>query len=126
MRWWITLALAAALTPGAMAQAVLGTMTVATFLSKADALAAKGPLAAFSSDLSLLKNEVTFAGQAYRQKIKAEASTGRPSSCPPARAPFTSDDVIAQMKTYAVGNRQYVTVATAVADLFRKRYPCRD
>lgn len=114
------------LSTGAVAQTVLGTMTVATFLSKADALAAKGPLAVFSPDLSLLKNEVMYAGQTYRHQLKADVAEGRPaSSCPPAHAPFTSDDVIAQMKTYPVGVRQHVTVVTSVADLFRKRYPCR-
>jgi len=125
MRWRIMAVLFVTLPSAAMAQTVLGTMSVATFLAKVDALAAKGPWAAFSSDLSLLKNEVAYGGQTYRQQLKSEAAAGRPSSCPPPRAPFSSDDVIAQMKTYSVGNRQHVTVSTAVADLFRKRYPCR-
>ena len=34
-------------------------MPVSTFLSKADALESKGPMALFSGDLKLLKNEVS-------------------------------------------------------------------
>lgn len=102
-----------------------GDMTVATFLAKADALRSRGPLALMSSDYSLLKGEVTGAAQAYRARLRGEQAAGRPSSCPPAgRAAFNSDDVIGQMRTYPVGARGQTTVATAVADLFRNRYPC--
>lgn len=102
-----------------------GDMTISSFLAKADALQAKGPLAALSSDLAVLRNEVNGAAQAYRVQLRNETVQGRPSSCPPPRAPFTSRDVLAQMQTYPSSLRPRTTVAMAVADLFRKSYPCR-
>lgn len=113
----------AALTPVAAA-AEPGAMPVATFLAKADALRAKGPFALMSSDYKLLKAEVTGAAQAYRARLRAEVTAGKPSSCPPAKAPFNSNDVIGQMHGYPVAARSQITVAAAVADLFRSRYPC--
>ena len=109
--------------PGA-ALAQTGAMSVATFLAKADALRAKGPFALMSGDYKLLKAEVTGAAQAYRARLKGEQAAGRPSSCPPARAPFNSDDVMAQMRSYPAASRPHTSVATAVADLFLARYPC--
>lgn len=99
-------------------------MPVATFLAKADALRAKGPMALFSRDYGLLKTEATAAAAAYRERLKIERAQGRPSSCPPAKAPFASDDVLEQMRSYPAGVRDRITVADAMADLFRKRYPC--
>lgn len=102
----------------------VGAMPIATFLAKADALRAKGPFALMSADYKLLKAEVTGAAQAYRARLKGEQAAGRPSSCPPPRAPFNSDDVMAQMRSYPVAARGQTSVATAVADLFHARYPC--
>ena len=51
------------------ANAATGDMSVATFLAKVDALKAKGPMALFSSDIGLLKNEAYAAGRAYRARL---------------------------------------------------------
>jgi hypothetical protein len=101
-----------------------GTMSVATFMSKAEALQAKGAMALFSSDISLLKAAVTGSAQAFRRQIKAEAASGKPSACPPERASLTSDDLLAHMRTYPAEARPRIPVSQAVAELFRKRYPC--
>lgn len=111
-------------TADAQATGGLGAMSIATFLAKADALRAKGPFALMSADYKLLKAEVTGAAQAYRARLKGEQAAGRPSSCPPPRAPFNSDDVMAQMRSYPVAARGQTSVATAVAELFHARYPC--
>ncbi|MCW1382305.1 hypothetical protein OLX02_05675 [Novosphingobium sp. KCTC 2891] len=113
-----------ALTVAIPAQAEPGAMSIAAFLAKAEALRAKGPFALMSGDYKLLKEEVTGAAQVYRARLRGEQAAGRPSSCPPARAPFGSDDVMAQMRSYPVAQRGQLTVGTAVADLFRARYPC--
>lgn len=110
--------------PG-LAAAQTGAMSVATFLAKADALRARGPFALMSADYKLLKAEVTGAAQAYRARLKGEQAAGRPSSCPPPKAPFNSDDVMAQMRSYPPASRGQTSVATAVADLFLARYPCK-
>jgi hypothetical protein len=58
-------------------------MLVSTFLAKADALKAKGPLALFSSDIGVLKKEVEAAAVSYRSDRKAAQAAGqRPEVCP--------------------------------------------
>jgi hypothetical protein len=101
-----------------------GSMSVATFLAKVEALKAKGLMAAFSSDVGLLKGEVTGSAQAFRRQLKAEAATGKPSACPPERAALNSDELIAHMQSYPVAARPRIPVSAAVGDLFRKRFPC--
>jgi len=101
-----------------------GTMSVAVFMAKAEALQAKGAMAFFSSDLGLLKAEVTGSAQAFRRQLKAEAANGRPSACPPEHAAMTSDDILTQMRSYPAAARPRIPVSVAVADLFRKRFPC--
>ena len=60
-------------------------MDVATFLAKADGLRAKGPLALFSSDLTLLKSEGMAAGKNLREERLAQIAAGkRPAYCAPA------------------------------------------
>ena len=101
-----------------------GTMSVATFMAKAEALQAKGAMAFFSSDISLLKGEVTGSAQAFRRQVKAEAASGKPSACLPEHASLTSDDLLAHMRSYPAAARPRIPVSEAVAQLFRKRYPC--
>lgn len=125
---WLCLALAvsAALPAplGAQTAPQPGSMSVATFLAKAEALKAKGMMAAFSSDVGLLKAEVTGSAQAFRRQLKAEAASGRPSACPPERAALTSDELIAHMQSYPAASRSRIPVSAAVGDLFRKHFPC--
>lgn len=99
-RLMLPLALLAA--PAAPALAA-GDMSVATFLTKADALKAKGPMALFSSDMKLLRSEGQAAGQAYRQRLTAERATGHPSSCPPKGVKVNSDDLLGFLRTYPEG-----------------------
>ena len=99
-------------------------MSVAVFMAKVEALRAQGAMALFSSDYGVLKAEVTGSAQAFRRQIKAEAASGKPSACPPERAALTSDDILAHMRLYPVATRSRIPVSDAVADLFRKRFPC--
>ena len=104
-----------------------GEMSVATFLSKADALRAKGPAALFSGDMKVLKNEGEAAGAAYRNRLTAERAAGKPSSCPPAggKARMSSDQLLAHLRAYPAPARGNTTMKTAMADYFIKTYPCR-
>jgi hypothetical protein len=101
-----------------------GSMSVATFMAKAQALQAKGAMALFSSDIGLLKAEVAGSAQAFRRQIKAEAASGKPSACPPEHGALKSDDILAHMRGYPAGVRPRISVSAAVADLMRKRFPC--
>ena len=62
-------------------------MPVSTFLSKADALESKGPMAFFSGDLKLLKNEVSRSAAELRAERTAALKSGKAATyCPPERA----------------------------------------
>lgn len=103
-------------------------MSVAEFLAKTDALQAKGPLALASSDLPLLRNEISIASDAYRAGLAREVAAGRkPSSCPPPKgtAKVTSDDIIAAFRAIPAGQRAKMSTKTAFAAFMTKRYPCK-
>lgn len=117
----IILALLAA-TP---ALAAGGNMSVATFLAKADALKAKGAMALFSSDIKVLQQEGNDAGMAYKAQLDSERAAGHPSSCPPKGVRINSDQVLAHLRSYPTDQRPRVSMRTAMADLFKKTWPCR-
>lgn len=103
-----------------------GDMKVATFLTKADALKAKGMLALASSDVGLLKAEGKAAGEAYRARIKSDkAKNLPPHSCPPVKASLGSDELLSHFRSYPVAQRQQLSVRAGFADLMKKRYPCK-
>ena len=102
-----------------------GDMSVAMFLSRVDALKAKGPMALLSPDLKVLKSDGEAAGAAYRARLVAERSAGKPSSCPPKGATVSQDQVLSHLRTYPAGTRERTSMKTAMADLFIKTYPCR-
>lgn len=102
-----------------------GDMTVATFLAKADALKAKGPMALFSSDLKVLQREGMDAGMAYKAQLDAERAQGHPSSCPPSGVKVSPDQVLAHLRTYTPDQRPRVSMRAAIGDMFRKTWPCR-
>jgi hypothetical protein len=109
----------------APALAAGGEMSVATFLSKADALKAKGIMALGSSDIGLLRAEGQAAGAAYRLRLEGERKVGKPSSCPPKGTKVQSDKLMAFLRTYPEPARPRTTMKTAIADYFIKTYPCR-
>lgn len=106
------------------ASAVPGDMSIATFLAKADALRAKGPLALLSSDIKLLKTEGMAAGQAYRAQLVRERAQGKPSSCPPKGTKIGSDQLIDHLRAYPAAARIRTTMRAAMADFFIKTFPC--
>lgn len=109
----------------APAHAAGGDMSVAAFLSKADALKAKGAMALFSPDIKVLQAEGQAAGEAYRSRLVSERAAGKPSSCPPKGAKVSSDQVLSHLRTYPAPARPRVTMRSAMADFFIKTYPCR-
>jgi hypothetical protein len=102
-----------------------GDMSVAAFLAKVDGLKAKGMMAMFSGDIKVLKAEGMAAGEAYKKRLAAERTQGRPSSCPPKGSTVNSDQLIAHLNTYAPAVRPATSMKTAFADYFIKTYPCR-
>ncbi len=118
-------ALCLALLAASPALAAAGDTSVATFLAKADALKAKGPMALFSSDMKVLQQEGQAAGMAYKAQLDAERAQGRPSSCPPKDVKISSDQVLNHLRTYPAAQRPAVTMRAAIGDMFKRTWPCR-
>lgn len=116
-------ALALSLTAPALAGG--GDMSAATFLDKADALRAQGPMALFSSDVGALRAEATAAGQAYGARLRTERAQGRPSSCPPKGARPSQSQWLNHLRSYPEPRRSTVTLRDAMADYYIKTWPCR-
>ena len=121
MKRWMLAALLTAV-PVTAAQA----MTVATFLRKAEALQARGPLALLSSDLTLLKNEITTASQSLRaERLAARRAGRRPAYCPPESGGFTPEELLAGFRSIPAAHRQRMEVREGLRRLLIRRYPCR-
>jgi hypothetical protein len=98
-------------------------MPVSSFLAKADALAAKGMMAMFSSDVTALKDEIKAASTAYR----ASPASRAPRSCPPVpgQAKVSSDEIIAAFRAMPLAQRTTTSVKSAFTDFMVRRYPCK-
>jgi hypothetical protein len=100
-------------------------MSIATFLTKAEALEAKGIMALGSSDIKLLRAEGQAAGLAYHARLNSERAAGKPSSCPPKGSKIGSDQLLSHLRTYPAGQRSGITMKAAMADYFIKTWPCK-
>lgn len=103
----------------------LQAMTVAVFLEKADALRARGMMAMFSSDIGLLKGEITSAGEALRAETAAARRAGRqPPFCAPERVRMTSNELLAFFRSIPAAQRQRLEVRDAMRFYMVRRFPC--
>ena len=113
----------------ALAATSASAMTVAEFLTRADALKAKGMMAMFSgSEIKALKGEVMTAAGAYRDDVaKARLSGTMSFGCPPAKgkAKLSSDDLIAGLRAIPADRRQSISVKAGFYDFMKARYPCK-
>lgn len=100
-------------------------VTVANFLARANALKAKGIAALFSSEIKTLRDLGSAAGVEYRARLAKERAAGKPSSCPPPKTQINSDQFLAHLESYPALVRERTTLATAVGDLFARKWPCR-
>jgi hypothetical protein len=102
-------------------------MTVAEFLAKANALKAKGMMAAFSSDIGLLKGEMAGVAASYRADLESARAAGRkPHSCPPPKGQtrMTSTDLLAELEKIPPARRS-MSMKAAFYGIMARRYPCR-
>ena len=100
------------------------TMPVSTFLTKADALKKKGPLALFSSDIGLLKKEIQNSAKTLRAEQIAAKKTGRKLPyCLPEKASFNSTELLDHFRSIPAAQRN-IPVQAGFAGLVRKKYPC--
>ena len=116
----------AALAAGQPALAAPGDMSVATYLVRAEALQAKGMTAMFSSEIGVLRDEVTASGAAFRARIAGEKAAGKAlSACPPQKMGMNSNILLAHLRTYPLAARARVSMKMALADWIVKNHPCR-
>lgn len=102
------------------------TMSVATFLAKAEALQKKGAMALFSSDIGKLKGEIVNSGKQLREeRLSAEKAGRKPATCAPPRgkASIGSNELLAHFRSIPPAQRNQ-PVKAAFASLLRKKYPC--
>ena len=101
-------------------------MTVADFLTRSDALQKKGAMALFSSDLGLLKREVTTAAAELRgERLAAEKAGRRPPYCPNvASAKMGPDQLLAIMRAVPPTDRPRLQVKDALRAHFVRTLPC--
>jgi len=103
----------------------LHAMTVAVFLQKAEALKARGMTAMFSSDISLLKNEIKGAGAALRaERLAAQSAGRRPAYCPPERPAIQPNELLAHFRAIPAPQRARMEVRDALRGLLVRKYPC--
>jgi hypothetical protein len=118
---WRTIGL---IIPALLSAAPASAMSVADFLVKADAVKAKGMMALFSPDLSVLKAEVQAGVNAWRAQAMP---AGKPANaCPPAdKLQMTPKDVLAMMNAVPPPQRAATETADALIAGLNRRYPCR-
>lgn len=100
-------------------------MPAATFLAKADALMAKGPLALLSSDVGLLKTEAAHAGAELKAERLALLAQHKPTAyCPPAKSSISSDELIKSMHRIAAPELTKMQFKDAMRRVLEQKYPC--
>lgn len=102
------------------------TMPVSTFLAKADALKKKGPMALLSSDLGLLKKEITGSAARLRaERLAAKQAGRRPAYCPPEKpAALATDELLAHFRSIPTAQGAQMPVQDALRSYFARKHPC--
>lgn len=120
MRFRLLIGLAVASVPAAV-QA----MPVQTFLTKAEALQAKGFGAMFSGDLKLLSNAIKADAAALRAEREAAKAAGRAQAyCPPGKVRLKSSEIVKAMRAVPAAERPRTDTRDALRAYFARRFPC--
>ncbi|MFC3579794.1 hypothetical protein [Sphingomonas hylomeconis] len=126
MKRMIMLAAALAVPAAATAQ-VRAPMSVQTFLSKVEALKAKGMMAMFSPDVKLLKAEMaTVAAQLQAEKKAREAAGKPPLACPPksdGKNKMGSEEFLTALRTIPPAQRG-MSMKDGLSRVIVAKYPC--
>ena len=111
----------------AAAPAAASSMSVATFVAKADALERKGPLALLSGDLKLLTNQVKSDAASLRADNKAAEAAGRRKAycTPEGGVKLNNRDILGAMRAVPPAQRASTDTKSALRAYFARRFPCR-
>jgi len=102
-------------------------MPVSTFLTKAETLKKKGPLALFSGDLKLLTRQIkSDAGKIREERLAAKAASRATAFCPPeGGTKLTDKDILVAMEAVPPGQRASTDTRAALRNFLARRYPCK-
>ena len=108
-----------------MASGTALAIPAATFLAKADALLARGPMALFSSDVGLLKTETAHAGAELKAERLALVAQHKPTAyCPPAKSAISSDELIKALHRIPPADLAKMQFKDAFRQVLAQKYPC--
>ena len=100
-------------------------MSAGDFLAKAEKLQAQGPMALFSSDLSVLKAEGKRAAQLYKADLLKQKQAGvAPHSCPPEKIAMNSDEILGYLKGLSPAQKKQ-SYRSAFYGLMKQKFPCK-
>jgi hypothetical protein len=99
-------------------------MTADTFYNKAVALKKQGVAAMFSSDVTLLKNEMKAAVKSVKAENVAAKANGKPLYCAPEKVDIEAGEVIKEFGAIPASRRKKMSVRAAWREIAIRKYPC--
>jgi hypothetical protein len=116
----LAIAMAAALAPAANA------MDVATWLSRAEVLKAKGVPALFTSEYKVLQAEIKAGAATLEQERAAALAAGRPAAyCPSGKPTLSREEVFDGLGRVPAADRPSTDVTDALRTVLARKYPCK-
>ena len=101
-------------------------MPLNQFLTKANALEKKGPLALVSGDFGLLKREMQNSFKQLRaERLAAKAAGRKQAFCPPEKgASLGSSEILSHFRSIPQPQRDRMRTKDAFRNLMVRKYPC--
>jgi hypothetical protein len=123
---FVLLSAAMAAAVPAIAQPQPPSMSVATFLGKAESLRKRGPLAMLSGDLKLVMNQIQADGASLKSERESAKAAGRPAAyCPPEGGiKLGQKELMEAMEAVPAAQRAQTTTGQALRAYFVRRFPC--
>lgn len=115
-----------ALLLAAVPATALHAMPVSQFLTKANALEKKGAMALFSSDMNLLKKEITDGAAQLKAEREAAVRAGRkPAYCPRpgVKGSLNSKEILTHFRAIPAAQRG-MQVKDGLRGLLARKFPC--
>ena len=96
-------------------------MTVQEFVTRGEALEAKGPLALFSPELDALRLAIRPGLKAWR----AQVPTAKPAVCAPPKISLDPQELLALMREVPAPERPNIEIGAAAVRQLNLRYRCK-
>lgn len=101
--------------------------TAENFLTRADRLVAKGPLALVDPDYKKIKAEATAAGTSIQAERESAEKAGKPIKycSPQPRADLGNMEFLDALRKIPQAQRQRLSLRAAMLQVLQRKYPCR-